>query len=98
MGRRYRGTGRQRRSNCPIACTLDLVGDRWSLLIVRDLLLGKARFDEFLASEEGICRRQYSRRAAGSKHYRAVDRQSKALYSQLVNGCLKLLSKNLVVL
>jgi DNA-binding HxlR family transcriptional regulator len=54
MRRRYRGAGRPRRSNCPIACTLDLVGDRWSLLIVRDLLLGKKRFDEFLASEEGI--------------------------------------------
>jgi DNA-binding HxlR family transcriptional regulator len=45
---------RQRRSNCPIACTLDLVGDRWTLLIVRDFVLGKTRFDEFLASEEGI--------------------------------------------
>jgi DNA-binding HxlR family transcriptional regulator len=54
MQRRYRGPGRLRRSNCPIASTLDLVGDRWSLLIVRDLLLGKKRFDEFLASEEGI--------------------------------------------
>jgi DNA-binding HxlR family transcriptional regulator len=54
MRRRERGAGRQRRSNCPIACTLDLVGDRWSLLIVRDLLLGKTRFDEFLSSEEGI--------------------------------------------
>jgi DNA-binding HxlR family transcriptional regulator len=30
------------------------VGDRWTLLIVRDLVLGKTRFDEFLASEEGI--------------------------------------------
>jgi DNA-binding HxlR family transcriptional regulator len=54
MRRHDRTAGRQRRSNCPIACTLDLVGDRWSLLIVRDLLLGKKRFDEFLASEEGI--------------------------------------------
>jgi DNA-binding HxlR family transcriptional regulator len=54
MRRHDRAAGRQRRSNCPIACTLDLVGDRWSLLIVRDLLLGKKRFDEFLASEEGI--------------------------------------------
>ena len=54
MRRRDRGVGRQRRSNCPIACTLDLVGDRWSLLIIRDLLLGKRRFDEFLGSEESI--------------------------------------------
>jgi DNA-binding HxlR family transcriptional regulator len=43
-----------RRSPCPIACALDLFGDRWTMLVVRDLLLGKQRFDEFLASPEGI--------------------------------------------
>lgn len=42
------------RSNCPIACTLDLIGDRWTLLVLRDLLLGSHYFDEFLASGEGI--------------------------------------------
>ena len=42
------------RSDCPIACTLDLIGDRWTLVIVRDLFRGKRRFLEFLASGEGI--------------------------------------------
>lgn len=42
------------RSGCPIATTLDLVGDRWSLVIVRDMLNGKARFGEFLNSPERI--------------------------------------------
>ncbi len=42
------------RSVCPIASTLDLVGDKWSLLIVRDLLIGKSRYGEFLKSPEGI--------------------------------------------
>lgn len=42
------------RSGCPIATTLDMVGDRWSLLIVRDMLNGKARFGEFLKSPEKI--------------------------------------------
>jgi DNA-binding HxlR family transcriptional regulator len=42
------------RSNCPIACTLDLVGDRWTLLVLRDMFLGKTRYDEFLASPEKI--------------------------------------------
>jgi DNA-binding HxlR family transcriptional regulator len=32
---------------CPIARTLDLVGEWWTLLIVRDALLGARRFDEF---------------------------------------------------
>lgn len=43
-----------RRSYCPVACTLDLVGDRWTLLVVRDLMRGKRRYSEFLASPEGI--------------------------------------------
>ena len=49
-----RGAAAGRRSDCPIACTLDLIGDRWTLLIVRDLFRGKRRFSEFLASDEGI--------------------------------------------
>jgi DNA-binding HxlR family transcriptional regulator len=42
------------RSGCPIASTLDLVGDKWSLVIVRDMVTGKKRFGEFMASPEGI--------------------------------------------
>jgi DNA-binding HxlR family transcriptional regulator len=45
---------RSPRSGCPIAATLNMVGDRWTLVIVRDLLCGKATFGEFLASPEGI--------------------------------------------
>ena len=44
----------QRRSPCPVACTLDIVGDRWTLLIVRDMILGRSRFKDFTASPEGI--------------------------------------------
>lgn len=44
----------KRRSPCPLACTLDLIGDRWTLLIIRDLLLGKSQFRHFNASPEGI--------------------------------------------
>ena len=43
-----------RRSLCPVTCTLDIIGDRWTLLVVRDLLLGRSRFKEFIASPEGI--------------------------------------------
>jgi DNA-binding HxlR family transcriptional regulator len=43
-----------RRSPCPVSCTLDIVGDRWTLLVVRDLMLGRSRFKEFRASPEGI--------------------------------------------
>ncbi len=42
------------RSGCPIASTLDLVGDKWSLVIIRDMLVGARRFGDFMASPEGI--------------------------------------------
>ena len=39
---------------CPVAKTLELVGDRWTLLIVRDLLAGTRRFQDLLGSLPGI--------------------------------------------
>ncbi len=43
-----------KRSICPIACALDVIGDKWSLLIIRDLFQGKHRYNQFLESREGI--------------------------------------------
>ncbi len=42
------------RSSCPIACVLDIIGDKWTLLVVRDLFLNKHRYGEFTESSEGI--------------------------------------------
>ncbi|MEK6805043.1 MAG: helix-turn-helix domain-containing protein [Pseudomonadota bacterium] len=43
------------RSDCPIAYALDFVGDKWTLLVLRDLILSQKRyFQEFLASNEQI--------------------------------------------
>ena len=43
------------RSGCPISSTLDIIGDKWSLLIVRDMLLHhKMTFKKFSSSEEKI--------------------------------------------
>ena len=43
------------RSDCPISGALDIIGDRWSLLIVRDIIMnGKNTYNEFLKSREGI--------------------------------------------
>jgi DNA-binding HxlR family transcriptional regulator len=47
-------TKRKKRSPCPVACTLDLIGDKWTMLVVRDLASGKSTFKEFSASPEGI--------------------------------------------
>lgn len=51
-----------RRSVCPVACGLDLFGDRWTLLIVRDLMCGRSRFKELTASPEGIATNLLSER------------------------------------
>jgi DNA-binding HxlR family transcriptional regulator len=42
------------RSPCPIASSLDVIGDKWTMVILRDLLTGKSRYSEFLASPERI--------------------------------------------
>ena len=45
----------KKRSNCPISCSLDIWGDKWSLLIIRDLLSSeRCRYTDFLKSEECI--------------------------------------------
>jgi DNA-binding HxlR family transcriptional regulator len=50
-----RASSRPRRSGCPVCTCLDIFGDRWSLLIVRDLMFSGLRtFSEFSAAGEGI--------------------------------------------
>jgi DNA-binding HxlR family transcriptional regulator len=44
----------KKRSICPIACTLDIIGDKWTLLVVRDLFAGKSHYHEFASSPERI--------------------------------------------
>lgn len=45
----------KKRSDCPISCSLDVWGDKWSLLIIRDLLFKKeCTYGDFLKSEEKI--------------------------------------------
>jgi DNA-binding HxlR family transcriptional regulator len=45
----------KKRSDCPISCSLDIWGDKWSLLIIRDLMFAKkCRYSDFLKSSEGI--------------------------------------------
>jgi DNA-binding HxlR family transcriptional regulator len=45
----------KKRSECPISCTLDVFGDKWSFLIIRDLIFAKeCTYGDFLKSTEGI--------------------------------------------
>ena len=43
-----------KRSPCPVACMLDVLGDKWTLLVVRDILFGKHTFKELQQSPEKI--------------------------------------------
>ena len=40
------------RSTCPVAVSLDILGDKWTLLVVRDLWLGARRYGDFECSPE----------------------------------------------
>jgi DNA-binding HxlR family transcriptional regulator len=55
---------KSRRSGCPINFTLEALGDKWSLLIVRDLFRGKRHYGELLESPEGIATNILSDRLA----------------------------------
>jgi len=45
----------KKRSDCPISCSLDIWGDKWSLLIIRDLMFSKeCTYGDFLKSDEKI--------------------------------------------
>lgn len=47
--------GGKRRSGCPLNASVEMLGDRWSLLIIRDMMVrGYQSFHEFIRSDEGI--------------------------------------------
>ena len=54
--RNSKGAASDGRSGCPINLSIEVIGDRWSLLVIRDMMFGNRRhFGELLArSDEGI--------------------------------------------
>ena len=54
MARTSKAPASAPRSPCPIAGTLDLLGDKWTLLVVRDLFAGRKRYSEFAGAMEKI--------------------------------------------
>lgn len=83
----------KKRSNCPLSGSLDIFGDKWSLLIIRDLVFGnKCTYNDFLRSEEGIATNILASRLKGleengviekSKH---PDSKAKNLYRLTQKG------------
>jgi DNA-binding HxlR family transcriptional regulator len=75
-----------RRSPCPISCTLDLIGDRWTLLVIRDMMFfGKQRFEEFLESPEGISTNILANRLKLLEELDLVEKQPYSNHSRRMN-------------
>jgi DNA-binding HxlR family transcriptional regulator len=60
---------------CPVAKALEIIGDRWTLLIVRDLLRGACRFQDFQASLTGIAPTVLSDRLKLMEEHGLVERR-----------------------
>lgn len=64
------------RSDCPISNVLDHLGDRWSLLVIRDIaFFGKRSYNELLQSSEGIATNILSSRLKNLEASKIITRQ-----------------------
>jgi DNA-binding HxlR family transcriptional regulator len=74
---------KDKRSLCPISCALEIFGDRWTLLIVRDIhVYGKKRFDEFLQSAEKISTNILADRLKKLEEAGIIEKNQYGLHSQ----------------
>ena len=65
----------KKRSLCPISSALDIIGDKWSLLIVRDLVFeGKNIYGQYLRGEEGIATNTLADRLEWLEHAGIIKR------------------------
>ncbi|MCF6265620.1 MAG: helix-turn-helix transcriptional regulator [Desulfuromusa sp.] len=65
----------RRRSGCPISFSLDLIGDKWTLLVLHDLIFGrKKHFRDFLASPEKIATNILANRLKSLKNAAIITR------------------------
>ena len=77
----------KKRSECPISCSLDIFGDKWSLLIIRDMMFfNKSTYGDFLKSAEGIATNILASRLQGLEENKLIeklehpDSKAKVLY------------------
>jgi DNA-binding HxlR family transcriptional regulator len=71
-----RKSARPRRSGCPISLALEIFGDTWSLLIIRDLMFkGFKTFNEFLGAGEGIASNVLTDRLARLEAAGVIDKR-----------------------
>ncbi len=61
------------RSGCPLSSALDIIGDKWSLIIIRDMFLERSTFKDFLAGPEGIASNILAQRLKWLKEHGIID-------------------------
>ena len=67
----------KKRSDCPLSCSLDVFGDKWSLLIIRDIMFGnKCTYNDFLKSEEGIATNILASRLKGLEENGVIEKSA----------------------
>jgi DNA-binding HxlR family transcriptional regulator len=83
----------KQRSTCPISTSLDVLGDKWSLLIIRDMVFaGKSTYGQFLQSAEKMATNILADRLAGLEAQGiltkavAADKKSKFTYRLTEKG------------
>ncbi len=65
----------KKRSDCPLGQALDIFGDKWSLLIIRDLMFSKkCTYNEFLKSGEGIASNILASRLQGLEENKIIEK------------------------
>lgn len=87
----------KKRSECPISCSLDIFGDKWSLLIIRDMMFfNKSTYGDFLKSDERIATNILASRLQGLEENKLIvklehpESKAKVLY-QLTQKSIDLL-------
>ncbi|TGM35309.1 transcriptional regulator [Leptospira levettii] len=87
----------KKRSECPLSCSLDIFGDKWSLLIMRDMMFfNKSTFGDFAKSQEGIATNILTARLQNLEEHDLIQKldhptsKAKVLY-KLTNKAIDLL-------
>jgi DNA-binding HxlR family transcriptional regulator len=65
---------------CPISRSAELLGDRWTIHIIRDLLTGTSRFNEFISGNPGLSRALLSRRLQQLKRADVIEQDNDGAY------------------
>lgn len=71
---------------CPISRCAELLGDRWTIHIVRDLMTGTSRYNELIRGNPGLSRALLSKRLRQLRHANVIEQTSEGTYVLTESG------------